>query len=292
MAAFIFAILEAQIQFNALALCSQVIKARMDTVLANPPFSLLPKSIQERVVQEMKDALPIERARAVELRAQLEELESSIEKSIEFLRFFPQDGKQDEKQEDTKVTALKIAFKSVSASVKQAEGYQKSWTQPQKLLYVLAHPLDYGTSPTFVTYARVLEAIFQEEPELLEENAEDWRKRFGEALSRLVTQREIVPQMREKGTKGPLHYISPDWFVNGLPKPEYAEVLANLEPAPIERKPRKATAPADAGAEDSTSAGDTVEEDANPDTDEVNPPVYKAKEQSRLPEPTGLFLTS
>lgn len=243
---------------------------RTSPLLMQPlgPLDLLTEDERVELAQSFSTKLSQAEQQAIILEQQLEVLKDNIRRWQLFLGH-PISSVTDAPSYVDGIVPVVSTESSITPT------YQKTWTKVDKALYAIQNPQLIGKR-TVAGGAEVLAVVLQLEPDLIaDKEIGQLQLQFRRLISDLAFQGKVM-KLREKKNKNAVHYLHPSWFENGSLKPEYADLLVELEEFP----PKK-TALANARAEDSTSTGDTVGDDANPDTDEANPPMYKAKKQNQ-----------
>ena len=187
-------------------------------------LSYLPKADQDELIQLVKAKLLAAKKEADYISSRLVTLEESMRG---YKLFLGADYEDEDCKNAFKSFIVFNAFNHDSGKDNSEEPYDPSWTQTAKILYVLRHPERYGEN-TFVGAGSVVNAIKKEESDLKNEDNSSLLKRFGPALSRLVQNREIVRAV-EIDNKTRVHYLSPEWFDNDKPLPQYFNRVSHLE---------------------------------------------------------------
>ncbi|MDO7874319.1 hypothetical protein Q5H93_06210 [Hymenobacter sp. ASUV-10] len=204
---------------------------------ANPPFSKLPEDVQSDVVAIVRKKMAEDKKLIETIRLYLAEVESRIEGYELFLKDIPENCSLGVGYECTshneiyrfKIPAKLKPLRLFNSCEYREYFYDSEWPQAKKILFVLRNPQHYGHGKTISGIKGVTRAIMQEEPELQREGEEAVMKRIGPTLSRMAKDNKEVIKMNEKGSKGTIHYLSPDWFEDGRIKPEYKDAVSNLE---------------------------------------------------------------
>ena len=188
------------------------------------PIFALPDDLQAQFAEVVRHRLASAEEEAAQLRQRLSVLDDDIGKFKTFLKSFP--TKTEVSQNSQVIRNFVVHNHHFSLPI---DRYDKNGTHSEKILYVLRNPPKYGVGATFIGAGNVVKALKQEEPELRTEDNSILIKKFGPTLSRMASNGE-VRKFLEKGTKGRIHYLSPDWFVNDEVKPEYEALIQNLDP--------------------------------------------------------------